>query len=132
MPLSQFVPRRTAARPDASSLPDRQARIRANGPGGLLANRVLVHARPRGSPGCFPPSTSATVGLMLCGDKPEQGIKRCRKAGFEGILAIDPRGYEDGPATPEAPFTLSADDQLFEPSLEQVWTISERQARMSP
>lgn len=33
---------------------------------------------------------------------------------------MDPRGYEDGAATPEVPFTLSPDGQLFEPSLNQV------------
>jgi hypothetical protein len=80
---------------------------------------VLVHARPRGVTGLLPLVDQRRSGIILCGDKPQSGLARCRKAGFKGILAIDPRGYEDGPATPEAPFTLSADGQLFEPSLEQ-------------
>jgi hypothetical protein len=86
----------------------------------LLANRVLVHARPRGISGLISAVDQHHSGIILCGDEPGRGLKRCREAGFKGILAIDPRGYEDGLATPEAPFTLSPDDQLFQPSLEQV------------
>jgi hypothetical protein len=90
------------------------------GAAGILANRVLVHARPRGITGLIPAVDPRRSGIILCGDEPERGLKRCRDADFKGVLAIDPRGYEDGPATPESPFTLSPDDQLFEPSLEQV------------
>jgi hypothetical protein len=90
------------------------------GQAGVLANRILVHARPRGITRLLPAIDQRHSGIILCGDKPEQGLQRCRKAGFVGILVMDPRGYEDGAATSEVPFTLSPDGQLFEPSLDQV------------
>jgi hypothetical protein len=117
----QPVPPQQRPGPDAASAPDSSGSVPVPaGRAGLLANRVLVHARPRGITGLISAVDQRHSGIILCGDEPERGLKRCRKAGFKGILAIDPRGYEDGPATPEAPFTLSPDGQLFEPSLEQV------------
>lgn len=118
---SPFVPPEPRHAPD-EAVAGRQAQASAPpGQAGVLANRVLIHARPRGITRLLPAVDLRHSGIMLCGDKPEQGIKRCRKAGFGGILAIDPRGYADGPATRDAPFALpSADGQLFAPSLEQV------------
>lgn len=116
----QPVPPQPRPSPDANAPDSSGIASVPTGRAGLLANRVLVHARPRGITGLIPAVDQRRSGLILCGDEPERGLKRCRKAGFKGILAIDPRGYEDGPATPEAPFTLSPEDQLFEPSLEQV------------
>ena len=117
----QPIPSQPRPRPDASSTPDSSGVVSVpTGRAGLLANHVLVHARPRGITGLIPAVDQRHSGLILCGDEPERGLKRCREAGFKGLLAIDPRAYEDGPATPEAPFTLSPDNQLFEPSLEQV------------
>ena len=77
---------------------------------------------PRGVTRLLPIVDQRRRGIILCGDKPEKGVRRCRKEGFAGMpLAIDPRGYRDGAATADAPSALPpADDQLFAPSLEQV------------
>jgi len=118
---SPFIPPEPRPAPDAAAAAGRQARVCAPpGQAGVLANRVLIHARPRGITRLLPAIDQRHSGIMLCGERPEQGIKRCRTAGFAGILAIDPRGYKDGVATPDAPFALPDHGQLFEPSLEQV------------
>jgi hypothetical protein len=116
---SPFVPPEPRPAPDAAAAAGRQTRACAlHGQAKVLTNRVLIHARPRGITRLLPAVDQRYSGIMLCGDKPEQGVKRCRKAGFSGILAIDPRGY-NGAATPDAPFALPDHGQLFEPSLGQ-------------
>jgi hypothetical protein len=119
---SPSVPPKPRPAPDAAAAADRQARAYAPpGQAGVLANRILIHARPRGVTRLLPIVDQRRSGIILCGDKPEKGVRRCRNEGFAGILAIDPRGYRDGAATADAPFALPpADDQLFAPSLEQV------------
>lgn len=119
--MSQPVPPHPRSNPEAAGETgaSRSVSIPAEG-AAVLANHVLVHARPRGVTSLIQAVDSQRSGIILCGAKPEQGIKHCRDNNFKGILAIDPRGYEDGPATPEAPFTLSPEGQLFPPSLEQV------------
>ena len=117
----QPVPPQPRPNPDTAGAPGSSVSASTPvGTAGILANRVLVHARPRGITGLIQAVDQRRSGIILCGDEPKRGLKRCRDAGFKGVLAIDPRGYEDGPATPEVPFTLSPDDQLFEPSLGQV------------
>lgn len=91
----------------------------AEGAAAALANRIFVHTRPKGVTRLLPAADQNRSGIILCGASPERGLKRCRDAHFKGILAIDPCGYEDGLATPDAPFTLSPEGQLFPPSLDQ-------------
>ena len=116
-PAPQPRPPAGTAAPRAAARP---ARVFAP-PGrvGILADRVLIHARPRGITALLPVIDARHSGLIVCGAKPERAVSRCRDAGFAGIVAIDPAAYKEA-ATAEEPFTLSPDGQLFEPSLEQV------------
>jgi hypothetical protein len=58
-------------------------------------------------------------GLILCGSTGRM-LARCRQEGFVGPLATDPAAYEKGVASPDQPFTLGGEGQLFGPTLSQV------------
>ena len=93
----------------------------------LLTDRILVHARARLVAETLNKGTDLGAlidpgrsGLILCGSNTCKMLARCRQEGFAGPLAADPAAYEKAAASPDQPFTLGVDGQLFDPTLRQV------------